>query len=119
MRKAFAHDAVLAIESPGDIRAPGGAITIELCGSWEHDAPCPVAPHHTSPTRIGREVRLRILFAVEPAGEADVRRRIDGALAEGQLRGPDGDVTHWQVLSSGSSSVLPEETDHAQRIALS
>jgi hypothetical protein len=63
MREVFAHDAVLAMGSGEDLRAPGGAITVALCGSWEHEPPCPLAPHHTAAERDGDVVRLRILFA--------------------------------------------------------
>lgn len=101
----------------GDVQAPGGAITLELCGSWEHEGPCPVAPHHTGATRAGDEVRLRILFAAEPASEGDIRRRIARALAQGGLRGPGGETTHWRLVSSTASAVLPEETPHARRLA--
>lgn len=66
MRQAFAHDAVLSMERDADIRAPGGAITVALCGHWDHEAPCPLSPHHTSAIRDGSHVVLRTLFAVEP-----------------------------------------------------
>ena len=63
MRHAFAHDAVLDMDPDADIRAPGAAVTVELCGHWDHEPPCPLAPHHTAVERTGRDVRLRILFA--------------------------------------------------------
>jgi hypothetical protein len=53
-RQAFAHAAV--VELIGDDRAPGGAITVALCGSWSHDPPCPLAPHHTDALRDGGEL---------------------------------------------------------------
>jgi len=31
----------------GDLAALGGAISVEVCGSWDHAGPCPLAPHHT------------------------------------------------------------------------
>jgi hypothetical protein len=117
MRDAFAHDAVLTMERDADTRAPGAAITAALCGHWDHEPPCPLAPHHTSATRVGADVQLRILFAVEPAGEAEVRQRIETALADGQLVGPADEITRWEVHSSGVSTVLPSEAEHAQRLA--
>jgi hypothetical protein len=54
-REAFAHDAVVELAADGDDRAPGGAITVALCGSWSHEPPCPLAPHHTAAERSGRE----------------------------------------------------------------
>jgi hypothetical protein len=85
----------------GDPAAPGGAITVALCGDWEHEPPCPLAPHHTEATRdAGDRVRLRVLFTVEPEREAEVRSLIDSALASGRQSGPDGRVTTWTVVSS-------------------
>jgi hypothetical protein len=119
VREAFAHDVVLSMESEADVRAPGAAITVALCGDWEHEPPCPVAPHYTSAERVGGDVHVRTLFVVQPAGEAEVRQRIRAALADGELVGPDGEVTCWQVRSSHPSAVLPEEGEHAERLARS
>ncbi|MEX5721628.1 hypothetical protein [Geodermatophilus maliterrae] len=46
-KERFAHDGLLSMEPGADDRAPGGVITVALCGSWEHEPPCPLAPHHT------------------------------------------------------------------------
>ena len=100
-----------------DVQAPGGAITLALCGSWEHPPPCPLAPHHTGAERDGDVVRLRILFAAEPGDEPEVRRRIAGALAAGQAATPAGDVARWSVSSEGPGEVRPEESDHGRRLA--
>src|SRR3954452_5295116 len=99
-----------------DDRAPGGAITVALCGSWEHAPPCPVAAHHTGAERNGDEVRLRILFASDPDDEQRVRGTIDEALARGTGDTPDGGTVRWRLVSSGASSVQPAEQDHAARL---
>jgi hypothetical protein len=117
VRAVFAHDAVLAMEVGQDQQAPGGAITVALCGSWEHSPPCPLAPHHTSAERDGDVVRLRVLFAAEPGDEPEVRRRIAGALAAGRAATPDGDLARWSVTSEGPGDVRPEERDHGHRLA--
>jgi hypothetical protein len=101
----------------GDLRAPGGAITVGLCGSWEHEPPCPLAPHHSSAERVGVDVRVRTLFAVEPEREEEVRWRIAQALAAGEQRGPAGGLTRWRLLGITSDAVLPHEADHARRLA--
>jgi len=116
MREAFAHDAVLVLEDGGDERAPGGAITLALCGSWAHDPPCPLAPHHTRVHRVGGELVLRLLFAAEPADEARVRTLVEQALARGWGNSPQGSRTTWDVLESGPSAVLSEEESHARRL---
>jgi len=116
MRQAFAHEARLIIEPHADTRAPGAAITVALCGHWNHEPPCPLAPHHSRADRAGGEVQVRTLFAAEPDVESAVRQRIELALSRGQLTGPDGVTTHWQLRSSQRSDVAAEETDHAERL---
>jgi hypothetical protein len=107
MRSGFAHDAVLELVDGGDQRAPGGAITVALCGSWSHDGPCPLAPHHTQADRSGDEVTVRVLFAAAPEQEGRVRSLIDEALARGET---------WRLVSSGRSAVRPEEAEHVGRL---
>jgi len=106
MRHAYAHDAVLVLTPDADINAPGAAVTTELCGHWEHPPPCPLAAHHTGARREGPEVHLRILFATEPEREAEVRGRIERALAAA-----------WDVRHCTSGSIRPDERAHAGRLA--
>lgn len=116
---AFVHEVVVRIAADADIRAPGAAVTAALCGHWEHEPPCPVAPHHTEADRIGADVTLRILFAAG-VEEADmVRQGIDRGLAAGRLLGPDGVSTRWQMLGSHPSVVSDAEADHARRLTMS
>ena len=115
-KKGFAHDALLSMEPDADDRAPGGAITVALCGSWEHEPPCPLAPHHTRAERVGDEVRLRVLFAAEPAEESRVRAMIDDALSEGTGATPKDGTVSWRLVVSRESEVRPEEQEHAARL---
>jgi hypothetical protein len=112
---AFAHEALLDLERGSDPAAPGAAVTVELCGHWTHEPPCPLAPHHSRAVPGEDGVRLRVLFAVDPAVEAEVRDRIDRALARGTLEGPTG-VTRWRVLASAPAVVAPHEREHAARL---
>jgi hypothetical protein len=114
-RTAFAHDAVLTMDG-GDERAPGGAITTALCGSWSHEPPCPLAPHHTAAFRSGAEVTLRVLFDADPADEERVRGLIDEALGRGWGESPDGVRTEWRVVRTGAAPVRAEEREHAGRL---
>ena len=108
MRTAFVHDAVLD-PAPADHRAPGGAVTMALCGSLVHEPPCPVAAHHTT-------VEVEGLAA---AGAGPVRGRTDrgsrGARAGrrgagwGRATYPDGVVSTWTVVSSGPDEVRVTE----------
>jgi hypothetical protein len=119
VRAVYAHDALLDMSPEGDLAAPGGAITAALCGSWDHPPPCPLAPHHTRALPQADGVGLRVLFAVEPGGEAEVRDRIDRALAAGFCDGPDGGRTSWVLRWSGAGAVAVHERAHAERLARS
>jgi hypothetical protein len=114
MREAFAHDAVLEMSEGTDERAPGGAVTMALCGALDHEPPCPVAPHHTSVKGQGKRRRVRVLFATDD--EPVVRRTIDAALGAGEFTGPDGSVNRWVLRSSSASSVTDDERAHAARL---
>ncbi len=125
MREVFAHQAVVSMEPDGDIRAPMAAITVALCGHWEHEPPCPLAPHHTQAKQIeggqieGGQIEggvsVRILFATEAGNETEVRRRINAALTGGPVC--DSGVTlQWRLLSSRPSDVMEEEAEHGQRL---
>ncbi|NUU22412.1 MAG: hypothetical protein HOV68_12995 [Streptomycetaceae bacterium] len=116
MRRAFAHNAVLRIEDGGDDRAPGAAITVALCGHWDHEPPCPLAPHLTVVERTGDEVRLRVLFAAEPDAETEVRGRIAAALALPSFLGLDGVLTRWHLLRGEPSDVTETESEHTERL---
>ena len=93
------HEADVVLEPGGDERAIGGAVTVELCGHWEHEPPCRW-PHHTL-TRPGDTgaTHVRVDFTCAPQEEPDVRRRIETALESGALTGPDGHTTTWQVVT--------------------
>jgi len=119
MRKAFAHDAVLGMQPHADLQAPGAAITAALCGHWEHDPPCPLAPYHNSAEWVGDQVRVRTLFAAEPGDEAAARLLIDRALAAGCLQRQDETIVRWQLRSSGRAAVAEAEAEHAARLVRS
>ncbi len=118
-RAGFAHDATLGMDVSADIRAPGAAITVALCGHWEHEPPCSLAPHHTGAERHGDEVRLRVLFATELASEQEVRARIARALEGGELVSADGGATRWTLSEHGASTLRPDEQAHAARLMTS
>jgi hypothetical protein len=100
----------------GSPNALGGAITVALCGHWDHQPPCPLAPHYVSTLPDGETVAVRILFATEPANEQRVRALIGEALTSGQLTGPDGGVAVWHLRSAAPANVRPEEADHAAEL---
>ena len=111
VRVAFAHDAVIAMHAGGDTNAPGAAITVALCGDWDHPSPCPLAPHYVTAVPTGETVTLRVLFATERANEERVRSLIGEALTAGQLTGPDGGVATWQLRSASPGDIRDAERD--------
>jgi len=116
MRQTFAHEAEVVMAPDGDSRAPGAAITVALCGHWDHEPPCPLSPHHTQADRIAGTVHLRTIFAAETESEGEIRRRIDDALTVGQHQGPAGVTTHWELRASQPSAVSAAEDDLATRL---
>jgi hypothetical protein len=117
-RRAYAHEAVLWMAAGDDERAPGAAVTAALCGRWDHERPCPLAPHFIDAVRDDTEVRLPILFATEPDDEPEVRHRIDLALS-GQWKPPGGLPAGWELRGSAPAAVRPAECAHADRLARS
>jgi hypothetical protein len=117
VRAPYVHQATVEIGADDDDYVPGAAITVALCGSWDHSPPCPLAPHHTQPTRDGGTVELRVVFATEPEHENEVRRHIDGALPAGAAADPHGVNSHWEFRGSGPGVLSPAERAQALRIA--
>ena len=115
MRQAFAHDAVLIMESDADVRAPGAAVAVVLCGHWDHEPPCRLAPHRVDADPIDGELHVRILFATEPDKEHEVRSLIELALS-GQATFPDGFATPWRLRESRPSDVWADEAGLAERL---
>jgi hypothetical protein len=119
VRTAFAHDAVLDIGRDADLAAPGGSVTLALCGAFDHPPPCPVAPHHTRAERRTDGVVVRVLFATDASRETEVRARIDQALSAGSCDAPDGTRTCWTFRSSAPGTVTGPERAHAARLIAS
>jgi hypothetical protein len=84
--------------APGsDERGPGAAVTVELCGHWDHDGSCRWAHLSTiTPQKDGAHL-LVVEFDASEAEVARVNSKIEAALARGQLKGPDGHHSVWQV----------------------
>jgi hypothetical protein len=118
MRQAYAHEAILWLAAGGDEHAPGAAVTVALCGHWDHKPPCPLAPHFVDVVRDDSELRLRVLFSTEPGNELEVRRRIDLALS-GQWELPGDLPVRWELRGCAPAAVRPAEHAHAARLARS
>ena len=115
MREAFAHEAVIALAADADENAPGAAVTVALCGHWEHEPPCPLSPHQVHAQRRADGLHLRVLFATEPVNEAEVRRRIELALS-GRWPFPDDLMPSWRLLESRRGLVADADKGLAERL---
>jgi hypothetical protein len=113
--RTYVHAARARLEPGGDPAALGAAVTVGLCGSWEHDGPC-VWPHHSATGAAGDLTTVRTVFRARPEHEADVRRLADAALRTGRQAGPDGSATVWTLLDSGLAEPTAEEASLGDRL---
>ncbi|MBA3233630.1 MAG: hypothetical protein H0T17_06755 [Propionibacteriales bacterium] len=93
----YVHEVVVELEAGGDAGALGGAVTVALCGHWDHEPPCRW-PHRTEPVDRNGLTVVHVEFAAQAEDEAGVRQRIEDALAAGILAGPEHRITRWTVV---------------------
>ena len=116
-REGYAHDALVALDPGADPAAPGAAVTVELCGDWEHEPPCRW-PHHTGGSETADGLQLRILFAAGADEEPVVRQRIVDALRAGVLD-HSGRRASWQLVTESPAAVDEDERHHVDRLTRS
>ena len=111
MLPVHAHEAVLELDSDADTdaAAPGAAVTVELCGHWEHEGTCRWPHCTTLVSRAGRALTVRVLFAAPEPERDEARRRIAAGLNRGELAGPGGQVHRWRVIREEASIPLEGE----------
>lgn len=100
--RAYVHEADVILADDIDPRAVGAAVTVALCGHWEHDGPCRW-PHHNHID--GRS--FRTIFVAPADEELAVRRLIQGALHGS----PD-----WRIDQDRPRDVAPSEEEIAARL---
>jgi len=105
-RIAFVHEAELRVDEGSDPAAVGAAVTVALCGHWDHAGPCRW-PHNNEILPLGSGARFRTLFVAPASDEAEVRERIERSLRDG--RG-------WEVLRTRPRPVSAAEAPLAQRL---
>jgi len=106
-RVAFVHEAELRLDAGSDPDAVGAAVTVALCGHWEHEGPCRW-PHNNAIEPLGSGAIFRTIFVAAASDEVQVRERIERALREG---------TGWVVQRTQPRRVSPDEVPLAQRLA--
>jgi hypothetical protein len=102
-----AVDAELELGSGVDSRAPGGAVTVALCGAWDHDGPCRW-PHHSRIEPDDDPARLRTVVVVPPDEATEVVARIEQALR---------DDASWSVVRFATGEIDAAEQALADRLA--
>jgi hypothetical protein len=102
----FVVAAMLSLDDAVDPASVGAAVTVELCGHWDHPGPCRWP--HNNEIEAGRQpAAFRTLYVAE-AHEADaVRTRIEDALRAG---------SGWSLLSVSSRPVADAERSLAERL---
>src|SRR4051812_13860330 len=106
-RDPFVHEAVLQLAEGTDPNAPGGAVTVELCGHWEHEGGCRW-PHNNELRPAGDIATFRTIFVAPPDEEQEVHERIERALRS---------AAGWTVAASGPRPLRPDERPLATRLA--
>jgi hypothetical protein len=106
-RVAFVHEAKLQLDQGTDPAAIGAAVTVALCGHWDHEGPCRW-PHNNHIDLVDSGANFRTLFVAPPTDETQVRERIERSLREG---------TGWVVRGTQSRPVSPAEAPLVERLA--
>jgi hypothetical protein len=101
--RAFVVEAEIALREEADPAAVGAAVTVELCGHWEHEGPCRW-PHNSAIEADREPARFRTLFVADAEDEAAVRARIERALRDG---------AGWSVVSVRARPVAESERELA------
>ena len=104
--RAYVIEAELILGDGLDPAAVGAAVTVELCGHWEHDGACRW-PHNSAIDDSCDPARFRTLFVAKDAEAAGVADRI-----EATLRG----ATAWRAVSIGPRAVASTEQALAERL---
>ncbi len=103
---AFVVEAELMLGDGFDPAAVGAAVTVELCGHWEHEGACRW-PHNSAIDAERDPARFRTLFVADEADAAGVRDRIETALRS---------ATAWRVVSLSLRPVAEAERALADRL---
>ncbi len=115
MRVPFVHEVLLRLQDGADPRGPGAAVTVGLCGHWEHEGPCRWPHLAAASDRTGDDVTLRVLFVAEPADELHVRSRIVEALRRGRVEGAPR-PSAWTMLRERRDELRPREAAQAEHL---
>jgi hypothetical protein len=104
---AYVVEAEIELAAGCDPRAVGAAVTVELCGHWEHEGACRWP--HNSEIDVGRRPALsRTIYVADTAEEPEIRARIEQALRSS---------ADWTVAEVRTRDVATPERELAERLA--
>ena len=98
-RTPHVHAATVRLRPDTDPAAVGSAVTVELCGHWDHEGPCRW-PHNNAIEEPGPVAAFRTVFVAPGADVDEVHARIDRALRSS---------TEWTVLESAPRAPTEDE----------
>jgi hypothetical protein len=104
--RAYVVEAELVLGGGLDPAAVGAAVTVALCGQWEHEGACRW-PHNSAIDDTLDPPLFRTLFVADEAESAAVTARIQATLR---------DAAAWRALSIRSRPVAGGEQALAQRL---
>ena len=106
--EACAHvvEAELTLDEALDPGAVGAAVTVELCGHWEHEGACRW-PHNSAIDADRAPALFRTLFIASTREADEVRGRIERALLG---------ATAWRVVALRERPVADGERALAERL---
>ena len=107
--RAFVVEAEIGLGEGCDPAEVGAAVTVELCGHWDHEGPCRWP--HNNEIDAGREpASFRTVYVADESEEPHVRERVEAG-----LRGGDG----WRVVSIAPRPVADSERTLANNLLTS
>jgi hypothetical protein len=104
--RAYVVEAGIGLGESADPAAVGAAVTVELCGRWDHDGPCRW-PHNSEIDAERDPALFRTVYVASEPEEPAVRERI-----EASLRGGEG----WSVVSFRARPVADSERSLADSL---
>lgn len=104
--KCFVVEAVLSLNPETDPASVGAAVTVELCGHWDHAGPCRW-PHNNAVDVTEWPARFRTLYVADTHESDLVAGRISAALGSG---------SGWRLVEVGQRAVKPAEAALAGRL---
>ena len=87
----------IRLEPGADEREPGGAVTVSLCGHWDHEGPCRWPHFSTITPDVDGYHRLVVEFDAHADELETVIGKLDAGVMHGQLIDSDGAVSTWFV----------------------